>query len=298
MRLIPFYQNLSYCRTCKKDHCDHDDKPLGFWHGRARLFAYDFIAVEWNVGRHNSLCAEVEWLGGESNRDLKLRIGLPFLFTFYLTIVGFWGKMFAEPWKIGPRSAGVHWNDCGQFLKINLGGKVHESSCKDPWWAKGFSFTAPWDMWHLRTEILAQSANNPTGFNVMWQEDCRTYWHSCWDRLVRNGKPSRTEHGIYSERENAQRLTAIKFPYRYVLKSGEVQNRTATCHIVRHTWGRRWFPFLQRSETAVSVDFDGEVGEGTGSWKGGTTGCGYTMLPGETVEQTLRRMERERKFDR
>jgi hypothetical protein len=41
----------------------------------------------------------------------------------------------------------------------------------------------------------------------------------------------------------------------------------------------------------------GEVGERTGSYKGGTLGCSHKMLKGETPLQTLRRMEKERKFD-
>jgi hypothetical protein len=48
--------------------------------------------------------------------------------------------------------------------------------------------------------------------------------------------------------------------------------------------------------TSIEVGFDDEVGERTGSWKGGTIGCGYDMLPDESAVQCLRRMERERKF--
>ena len=39
------------------------------------------------------------------------------------------------------------------------------------------------------------------------------------------------------------------------------------------------------------------VGERVNSWKGGTVGCSYSMLKGETPEQTLRRMEKEREFN-
>jgi len=44
------------------------------------------------------------------------------------------------------------------------------------------------------------------------------------------------------------------------------------------------------------VKFSDEVGERTGSWKGGVIGTGSEMRPGESPEQCLRRMERERKF--
>ena len=40
----------------------------------------------------------------------------------------------------------------------------------------------------------------------------------------------------------------------------------------------------------------GAPGERNGSWKGGVLGCGWDMLKGETPLDTLRRMERERRF--
>ena len=90
------------------------------------------------------------------------------------------------------------------------------------------------------------------------------------------------------------------FPYQYKLKRGEVQNRTATVYVDRMAWrpkGFTWTGLFENVRQSISVAFDDEVGERTGSWKGGTVGCGYEMLPSETPEQTLRRMERERVFD-
>jgi len=46
------------------------------------------------------------------------------------------------------------------------------------------------------------------------------------------------------------------------------------------------------------VSFDAEVGEGTGSYKGGVVGCSHDMLPFETPIETLRRMEKEVRFNR
>ncbi|UCW44077.1 hypothetical protein [Vibrio phage vB_VpaS_SD15] len=86
------------------------------------------------------------------------------------------------------------------------------------------------------------------------------------------------------------------YDYTYVLACGEVQHRKATCYRERRQWHRKWLPFLKKRRTEISISFDGEVGEGTGSWKGGTVGCGWDMLPNETIEQCLRRMEKERKF--
>lgn len=85
------------------------------------------------------------------------------------------------------------------------------------------------------------------------------------------------------------------FPYTYVLKSGEVQNRTATVEEKIAYYWRPWIPFSKYWRYA-DIDFNDEVGERSGSWKGGTIGCSYTIEKGETPEQCLRRMERERKF--
>lgn len=88
-------------------------------------------------------------------------------------------------------------------------------------------------------------------------------------------------------------------PYRYVLRSGEVQERIATIAITEREWRRRWLKWLPwgaKVVRSIEVDFSDEVGERSGSWKGGTVGCGYEMRPGEEPVDTLRRMERERAF--
>jgi hypothetical protein len=88
-------------------------------------------------------------------------------------------------------------------------------------------------------------------------------------------------------------------PYRYTLRSGEVQERTATIHVERGEWRRKflkWCPWFAMVRTSIDITFSDEVGEHTGSWKGGCIGTGYDMKPGETAEQCLRRMESERKF--
>lgn len=84
-------------------------------------------------------------------------------------------------------------------------------------------------------------------------------------------------------------------PYFYTLRSGAVQPRIATITPERRVWTRPWFPW-KRESRSISVDFNDEVGERTGSWKGGVLGCGYEMQPGETPHAALLRMQRERKF--
>jgi hypothetical protein len=95
------------------------------------------------------------------------------------------------------------------------------------------------------------------------------------------------EHKILSQPET--------FAYSYLLRSGEMQARTATIQEETRYWTRPWLPY-KRLSRSINVEFDAEVGERSGSWKGGVLGCSYEMRPGETRRGTLRRMERERKF--
>lgn len=83
--------------------------------------------------------------------------------------------------------------------------------------------------------------------------------------------------------------------YRYLLRSGEVQVRQATIKAEQRLWTRPWLPW-KRVSRSIDVDFDKEVGERTGSWKGGVMGCSYEMQPHESPRMALRRMEQYRRF--
>ena len=86
------------------------------------------------------------------------------------------------------------------------------------------------------------------------------------------------------------------YPYTYKLKNGTIQERWATCTIERRKWHRKWFPFLTKESTVIDIEFSDEVGERSGTWKGGTVGCTYELKPDETVYECLKRMESERNF--
>lgn len=88
-------------------------------------------------------------------------------------------------------------------------------------------------------------------------------------------------------------------PYTYTLKSGKVQHRTATISKRRHVTCRLLFKRLgwpRMIRESIHIKFSDEVGERSGSWKGGVIGCVHDLLPGEGMLDCLRRMERERKF--
>jgi hypothetical protein len=87
--------------------------------------------------------------------------------------------------------------------------------------------------------------------------------------------------------------------YTYTLRNGTVQHRKAKIGVEEREWRQKWLkwcPWFAKVSRTIDVNFDDEVGERTGSWKGGCTGCGYDLRPDETPLECLRRMERERKF--
>jgi hypothetical protein len=134
------------------------------------------------------------------------------------------------------------------------------------WGQRRKSYDWPWD-WHTlayEQQIIAGDEGS---------------WVSVFDR---DGQPNSETH-----------------PYTYTLRNGTVQERKATIskrrHIITYRAFKRigWPKWIKES---IDVQFSDEVGERSGSWKGGCIGCSYDLRPGETMEQALRRMERERKF--
>lgn len=143
----------------------------------------------------------------------------------------------------------------------------HDKALWWHWHLKSWCFHMPWSWQHVSHKVWTDGG---------WVDACRDY------------EPPYSDKRIVEQH-----------PYTYTLKSGTVQDRTATIYKERREWRWRWIqwlPFPRMVKTAISVNFDDEVGEKSGSWKGGVLGCGYDMIPDETMIDCLRRMELERKF--
>lgn len=145
-----------------------------------------------------------------------------------------------------------------------------EKSVMFCWGSKSKFFYMPWSYDQIKCEVRRADG--------MWVKQVNS-----WDK----GEPDNRELRV--------------FDYCYTLRSGEVQFRKATCYVERREWRQKWLkwcPLFAKVRTSLDIAFDGEVGEGTGSWKGGCIGCGWDMKRGDTMESSLRRMEIERRFDR
>lgn len=170
------------------------------------------------------------------------------------------------------------WHEySGAWVKIGLG-------------VFTFAFSFPWP-WTSKDE--GQCSGHTYGFTFF-----RDGLHLHWGKSKGRGDDPFTiiqmpwawrhkQHDILDDMK--------EYPYKYTLHSGEVQKRIARIREERRIWTRPWIPWKSESRY-IEVEFNKEVGEGTGSWKGGVLGCSYEMLKDETPLDALRRMELERKF--
>lgn len=183
----------------------------------------------------------------------------------------------------------IHVGPFNLFLKAPM--LIKQRDGKEDWMASfGFSIH-PNDI-HLNWRTKCKIIHFPWSpeFYKRWELVSGDMWNKenkFWIEV-----PQPLSHGRFADKETHD--------YTYVLRSGEVQKRKAEVYVDRMEWRMLWFPWLPigKIRESINISFDGEVGEGTGSWKGGTTGCGYTLKKGETAVQCLRRMESERKFNR
>ena len=145
---------------------------------------------------------------------------------------------------------------------------MHWGSRTKVWWY-------PWTWEHYKHWELVEGESYAQG---------RDFWIEL---------PSRMPHGQLATKHTA--------PYTYKRRNGEVQNVTATYYVSHSEWRCRWaqwLPFPRKTRTSIWIEFSAEIGEGVDTWKGGTLGCGYDLLPGEKPLDCLRRMESERRFER
>lgn len=250
-----------------------------FWHGRAWLHnKFKELHWEWQLGWKARSChATITFGNGDDDAGVLFALAFPFLFSIYFGIGGIYRCRESE---IG---ISIH----SHAIWIYTFSDRNESRRDWPWWKAVHSWYFPWDWQWYSTEILGH--NCPIAARTVFAEF----------------KGDRKRLGIdsfemMSRADISKKAVTETYDYFYTLKSGEVQFRKASVYVDRMTWRMRWWPLLpfKKQRDSISVTFSEEVGEGTGSWKGGCTGCGYDILPHETPLECLKRMERERKFTR
>lgn len=206
--------------------------------------------------------------GGEE-RGVQIQFTVPFLASLWLMLEGCFTRDLYQTDKGDDREIGIHLHDGAIWWHLWVGTMAAWSRSYSwcQWWRQGSWH--PFGQWrHVRHSWL-----NPDGSVYLL--------HTPPDQYAAPSEISQT------------------LPYEYVLKSGEIQERTATISGDEREWRWQWLftlPFPRKVRRTIDVRFSDEVGEGTGSWKGGTVGCGWEWRPDETQAEALSRMERERKF--
>lgn len=125
-----------------------------------------------------------------------------------------------------------------------------------------------------------------------------TWFHETKNNRL-NWFTKNSEYGTYNWLEKNK--WSEEYDYSYTRKNGEVQKVKATVCVVEREWrwkALKWLSFPKKVHTDIDVNFNTPIGEGVDTWKGGGTGCGYRLKKGETPLDALRKMEKERKFNR
>jgi len=112
-------------------------------------------------------------------------------------------------------------------------------------------------------------------------------------RLQKAARVAGTWHDSYSSQRKAEdAVQKISFAF----QDYDLEHINARCHIDEREWraGEGWFKWLSLLKKptirrSLSMEFDREVGERKGSWKGGTTGHSIEMLVGDSPEWAFRR---------
>ena len=197
---------------------------------------------------------------------------LPFLSLWLLPLSAIlcfysWGSIYLKlPYNTGKDKCSDENTSFGiNFYNVN-------AEFPTELWVRGWkSFNFPWAFEFWKREVL-----HKTGDTTHWRKEERG--DDFWDK-------EKWKNQIVLE----------TYPYTYTLKSGEKQERTATIYQEKRYW-RRWFNLLSKCNHYIEIEFSDEVGERSGSYKGGCIGCSYKVNKGETPLECLRRMEKGRKF--
>lgn len=150
----------------------------------------------------------------------------------------------------------------------------------------GFSFTQDGLHWH-------------------WGEKTRVFWYP-WTWTHYQTSILRPDGSVWqykSKLYGSEIPPALKetHPYNYLMRDGTVQSCVATMYGDEMEWRIRcakWLPWPRKLRRCINVTFSEELGHGRGSWKGGVLGACHEWKHGETMQQALRRMERELVFSR
>lgn len=219
-----------------------------------------------------------------------------------------------EPWYVGWHDwkFEIAYEECGYEegngeLHISLLG--WHSVFKFPWKSKRFPYgdcDAPqWGIAiHDSTLWIYRGGNGNLGGGSRWWTWDIPFFTSVHIRHQVECESGMVDYDTLMKRED-KTYVALKdneyvHKYHYDYKdSFDGTIVPCTYWVEEREWRRKWLTWCKIGRIVrryIEIEFDGEVGKGKESWKGGCIGCSYDLLAGETPEECIKRMERERKF--
>lgn len=169
-------------------------------------------------------------------------------------------------WDYTERQYGASLGD--NFLNVSLGRVTNDSSTEQRW-----GCFLPWGEWRF----VRHSFYGLAGEHL-------------WTQLERDRK--RGIDGYEAMREAERAIPKATFCF----KDFDGEEIRATTHIEEREWlrGAKWCAWLSwfyapKIRRSLDIKFSAETGPRKGSWKGGTTGHGIDMRPGELHESAFRR---------
>lgn len=193
--------------------------------------------------------------------DNRPRINLD-LFFFNLTIILPFRNKWTDECDSPKWGIAVHNNT----IWIYRGGKGNMNG-GNKWWTWEIPFiTKDW----IRTSILLKDDS--------WESEtkgnCKSFYEDSW--------------------KEKQKSWTYDYTDKY---DGEII--PTTIYVEEREWRPKWLKWTKLFATVartIDVHFSKECGKKKGSWKGGTIGCSYNLLPNEEPLDCLKRMEKEREF--
>lgn len=216
-------------------------------------------------------------------------------------------------WRLEPGSAEFRWGQiCWKSVGFGLGYSIYHDTAN-------VNFHFLWLQAFIKTRVLitfregsedwcASYGAHTVGHNSIhlnWRGKCKilhmpwSWSHVRWSVFDGDGNRRAVIQEYNSPKIYKDGRHIERHPFVYVLRSGEIQNRTAAIHGEELEWRWRWFkwlPWPRKVRRSIAISFDDEVGERSGSWKGGVTGCSFDWRNGESMKSCLQRMQHEREF--
>lgn len=247
---------------------------------KGRFWFRELFHVEWVVfSRH--LGASLRFFDGDSDRDICLFIGCG-LFAFWFVLDSVLPRKWVPDYTKCGTSRETGFSYFGSALWFYPWTDRDEWHRDSPWYLKSYTIHMPWDYVWVRTSTKLR--------NNAWHHELKN------KRADSQNRPWSESYKWLKD----HRWTETH-PYKYTHFDGTVQTVNATLYVEEREWRQRWLKWTKLFATkklTIGIDFDSEVGEETGSWKGGVLGCGYDLKPNERPIDALRRMEYERTFSR